>query len=45
MKAKLLKFFNSTGKYLISFCLAYAAVLRIGRLSLLLFGEPKFPEI
>lgn len=45
MKAKLLKFFNSTGKYLIGFCLAYGAVIRIGHFSLILFGEPKFPEI
>lgn len=45
MKAKLFKFFNSTGKYMISFCLAYAAIIRIGHFSLVLFGEPKFPEI
>lgn len=45
MKNKFLRFFNSTGKYLLSFCLAYGAIIRIGRLSLILFGEPEFPEI
>lgn len=45
MKNKLLNFLYSTGRGLISFCLAYAVILKIGYGSFILFGEPKFPEI
>lgn len=45
MKAKLLNFLYSTGKGVVSLCLAYAVILKIGYGSFILFGESKFPEI
>lgn len=44
MKKQFHKFLNTAGKNLISFCLAYGAIITIGRISLLFFGEPDFPE-
>lgn len=44
MKAKLFNILNSGCKAAINLCLAYGVFIIMGRHSLVLFGEPEFPQ-
>lgn len=44
MKQKLANILNSGTKAAINLCLAYGIFIIIGKYSLVLFGEPEFPQ-
>lgn len=44
MKAKLANILNTGCKAAVNLCLAYGVYIILGRFSVVLFGEPKFPE-